>query len=101
MNHYFFATYFVVLAVLAMNLQYVTTSGLRSGLFVTAMFLTYAFIYLLPSLLLTKLATAVYGRLPREMAPLRRLVYVIAVLTTSLTLVILYADHTIYHIFGF
>ncbi|MGD8515210.1 MAG: sulfatase-like hydrolase/transferase [Granulosicoccaceae bacterium] len=101
LNHYFFATYFVVLAVLAMNLQYVTTSDLRSGLFVTAIFLTYAFIYLLPSLLLTKFAAAVYGRLPREMALLRRLVYVIAVLTTSLTLVILYADHTIYHIFGF
>lgn len=99
-NHYFFASYFVVLAVLSTNLQGLAILDLRSALFTTAAFLTYGFIYLLPALLLSKLAVWLYGRLPGNRM-LRRLVYVIAVLMTSLTLVMLYADHTVFSIFGY
>jgi hypothetical protein len=45
-SHYFFATYFVVLAVLSANLQSIDILDLRSGLFAITVFLTYGFIYL-------------------------------------------------------
>lgn len=100
-NHYFFATYFIVLAVLSENLHDINILDLRSGLFTTAVFLTYGFIYLLPALLLSKLAVQLYSWIPGNAALLRKVVYGIAVLVTSLTLVMLYADHAVYSIFGY
>ncbi|GMR08894.1 MAG: sulfatase-like hydrolase/transferase [Gammaproteobacteria bacterium] len=100
-NHYFFATYFVVLVVLSANLQKINILDLRSGLFTTTVFLTYGFIYLLPALILCKLGVRLYSWVPGRPALLRKMIYGIAVLLTSLTLVMLYADHSIYSIFGF
>lgn len=100
-SHYFFATYFIVLAVLSANLQSVNILDIRSGLFATTVFLTYGFIYLLPALLLSKLGVRFYEWLPDRPASMRKAIYAIAVVMTSLTLVMLYADYSIYSIFGF
>ena len=99
-SHYFFVTYFVVLAVLSANLQSVEILDVRSGLFAITVFLTYGFIYLLPALLLSKLAVQLY-KMPGRAGLLRKAVYAVAVLLTSMTLVMLYADYSIYKIFGF
>ena len=100
-NHYFFATYFIVLVVLSANLQSENFIDLRTGLFITAVFLTYGFIYLLPALLLSKLGVLFYKWIPSRQTLLRKIVFIIAILMTSVTLVILYADHSVYNIFGY
>lgn len=101
LSHYFFITYFIALGFLSSNLQSINIVDLRSELYTGAVFLTYGFIYILPALLFSKLAVKIYGWVPGQRKTLQIFVYFVSVLTSTLTLILIYADHSVYQIFGF
>ncbi len=105
LNLYFF---FVYLSVLALSLRYPQTHAfydLRTSLFVVAVLLTYGFIYILPALLLTKLVHRLLqpwqdvGRQTPRWATAA--IYAVAVLTSSVTLLLVFADGFIFNLYGF
>ncbi len=79
--------------------------NVSSGLFATFILLTYAFLYLLPSILVTKLAQwLVLWRARRHGGLLRGqilAIYGLAVSSATLSLFVMYADRTVYRMFGF
>jgi len=103
LNHFFFIVY---LAVVALGSRYWPTGGFnQSGvtLFALGVHLTYGFIYILPALLLTKLVHRCAGLASAGGKTLWVIVfsYTTAVLSTGLTLVLLFADSQIYELYDF
>jgi hypothetical protein len=93
LRHYFFATYFVTVAISTLFLENVVFASLRTVFFILLALLSYSFIYLLPAFLLTLLAT----KLTTKRLP----VFMLAVFSCGATNVMVFADASIYKIFGF
>ncbi|NOY62353.1 MAG: DUF3413 domain-containing protein, partial [Gammaproteobacteria bacterium] len=104
LNHYFFASYIVVLVLCSSYLTNIQYSDGRTVAFAAAAYLSYGFIYLLPALLVTKLLHRLLS-LGRGDCALPRgsmvTVYLCAVATMALTDTAIFADRTIYALYGF
>jgi membrane-anchored protein YejM (alkaline phosphatase superfamily) len=74
-------------------------ADLNAALWTVATTISYAVIYLLPAVVLIALGRTVLSRLPGQGAGF--LLAVLAIVTTSLTHVLLFADRTIYAMYGF
>ena len=104
LSHFFFLSYF---GVLALGLGYWPAGGFKQfdvNGFVLVVHLTYAFIYILPALLLTKGLHRLVCLVAKEKAVHRWVTvssYSVAVLMVGLTLVLLVADRQIYEIYDF
>ena len=102
LNHYFFLSYLVILALCSGYLKSISFSGTRSIFYVTAVYLSYSFIYLLPALLLTKTVHWLQYWLKKDTSNwMTLLVYSVAIIGTGITDLILLGDCTIYNIYNF
>jgi hypothetical protein len=102
LHHHFLGSYVGVLALCAVYLDGASFGRTASALFATAVYLSYAALYLLPALLVATLARlALVGRRAEPAAWRTRAVLAIAVASTSLVGLLLYADRTLYALFGF
>lgn len=102
-NHFFFAVYLVALAI---GSSYWPAGGFSESavnVFVLGVYLTYGFIYILPALLLSKLAQKIthLASRGRQASWVTLATYTVAVLSAGLTLVLLFADVQIYEIYDF
>ncbi|PXF57156.1 MAG: hypothetical protein C4B58_10865 [Deltaproteobacteria bacterium] len=105
LNHYFFASYIVVLILSYGYVRTIPYGDLRTPLFLIAVYLSYGFIYLLPAMILTKSLHYLSYRKTGNTFSLHRfspaLEYGVAVASTSAVDILLFADRTIYRLFGF
>jgi len=104
LNYYFLLCYLATLAVCSAYLQKTDFHNVKTALFSMAVFLTYGFIYLLPAFVITKLfhlsLCKVIAR-GNNSRLLPGLTYTVTVATTASTIILLYADRTIYNLLGF
>lgn len=102
LNHYFLLSYLIVLAICSGYLKSISLSGTRTVFFVTAVYLSYSFIYLLPALLLTKGIHRLQYWLKKD-TPSRMswLVYAVAIISTGATELLLLGDCAVYNIYNF
>ncbi len=102
LNHYFFLSYLIILALCSGYLKNVSFSGTRTIFFVTAVYLSYSFIYLLPVLLFTKAVHRLHYWLKKD-APSRMtwIVYAVAIIGTGMTELMVLGDCTVYNIYNF
>ncbi|MEZ6191541.1 MAG: sulfatase-like hydrolase/transferase [Phycisphaerales bacterium] len=106
-NQFLFLSYIVALANTYGYLNTVQTNGLSPRLFVLAVYLTYTLLYLSPAILLVWLLDRLlqvssrfgWGAAARLWWG-RRLMFAVAVLATTLIQVFIYADKTIYTLYG-
>lgn len=102
LNHYFFLSYLVVLIICSSYLKHISLSGPRTILYVTAVYLTYGFIYLLPALLLTKILCRIQHWSKKKTSLwMTWLTYATAVISISGSELLLLADSNIYNIYNF
>ena len=105
LNHYFFASYIVVLILSYGYVRTIPSGDLRISLFLMAAYLSYGFIYLLPAIILTKFLHYLSYRKTGNTFSLDRfspaLEYGVAVASTSTVDILLLADLTIFRLFGF
>ncbi len=106
-SRYALLSWLVLLAQMATFFREVPAGGRYTVPFVGAVWLTYSLVYLLPILLLAigLARCATLGSAERGLARLRltsrAVVYPGAVLLFSFLQVIIFADHTIFHLYGF
>ncbi len=104
---YFFITYLVLLLNEVGNLRSVKYIGTITPFFTIAVYLTYCFIYLLPIVLLLLLLNRVLslGFIVRSSKTISRLsswfIYSLTVIGFSLLQLLIYADKTIFRMYGF
>jgi len=104
LNHYFFFSYILVLVLCEKYLSLIPFSDLRTSLFALMVWLTYGFIYLLPSLSITKLTHWVFNLVSgKQMRSgwMCYVVYTVALVTTTATAILIYSDQSLYHLYGF
>jgi len=105
LNHFFFLSYLVILLITAPYLK--RTAFFETALtaiYVSAVYLSYGLIYLLPAVLITKFAHRIlaWGKPNRNLSPAAaKIVYTLAVALTAVTSIVLFADVRIFEIFGF
>jgi membrane-anchored protein YejM (alkaline phosphatase superfamily) len=104
LNYYLLLCYIATLAVCSSYLQKTDFHNVKTAFFSMAVFLTYGFIYLLPAFVITKLfhllSCKVFARGDNSRL-FSGLTYIVAVATTACTIILLYADRTIYNLLGF
>ncbi len=102
LNHYFFLSYLLILAICSSYLKHIPLSDARTIIYATAVYLSYSFIYLLPSLLLTKSMHLIQHWLKND-PPCRMtwMVYAMAVISVSSTELLLLVDSHIYNVYNF
>ena len=104
---YFLITYLVLLLNAAGNLRSVKYMGTITPFFTIAVYLTYCFIYLLPVALLLLLLNRILslGFIVRCSKTVSKLspwfIYILAVIGCSLLQLLIYADKTIFRMYGF
>ncbi|MBW2163741.1 MAG: sulfatase-like hydrolase/transferase [Deltaproteobacteria bacterium] len=105
LNHYFFASYIVVLILSYGYVRTILSGDLGRSLFLIAVYLSYGFIYLLPAIILTKFLHYLSYRKTGNTFSLGRfspaLEYGVAVASTSIVNILLLADLNIFRLFGF
>jgi membrane-anchored protein YejM (alkaline phosphatase superfamily) len=104
LNHYFFFSYILVLVLCEKYLSLIPFSDLRTSLFALMVWLTYGFIYLLPSLSITKLTHWVFNLVSGKQMDsgwMSYVVYAVALVTTTATAILIYSDRSLYHLYGF
>lgn len=105
---FFWVTYTVTLLNAYGFLRHADVRGIAAALYTLAVFLTYSAVYLLPAILIVVIAHRLFrpgtnpgnGRTLPSTARRDAVVYVIAVLTTGATQVVVFADRTVFTIFG-
>ncbi len=101
---YFFITYFVVLALCLRYVGFASLPDPLTTIFLLSTLLSYSAVYLLPAFLLTMLANRLFNQWGEKRQPsflATPVVSILAVMTSSMTLLGLYADQQIYNLFGF
>ena len=105
LNHYFFASYIVILILSCGYVRTIPFSDLRTSLFLIAVYISYGFIYLLPAIILTKLLHYLLYPKTGNTFNLERfstaLEFGVAVASTSAVNILLLADLNIFRLFGF
>ena len=100
LNHYFLFSYLLVLALVSNYLFKVDFVDARTFLFAVGTYLSYCAVYLLPAFLITKLCLVLLS-LGEKSSWGWKVVQAVAVLTTGLTAVVLYADYFIFRLYHF
>ncbi len=101
-NYYFFLSYLIILGICAGYLQNISMTSTRTIIYVTAVYLSYSFIYLLPALLLTEIINFIQYRLKKNSPSLISwLVYAMAIFSVGITVTVLLGDYNIYNIYNF
>ena len=101
---YFFITYFIVLGLCLRYVGFASLPDLWTTIFLLSTLLSYSAAYLLPAFFLTMLANRLFNWWGERKKPsflATPVISFLAVMSTSMTMVGLYADQQIYHIFGF
>jgi len=102
LNHYFFLSYLVILTLCSGYLKSISFSGTKSIFYVTAVYLSYSFIYLLPALLLTKTVHWLQYWLKKDTpGRMKWLVYTVAIIGTGMTELTVLGDCNVYSIYNF
>ena len=105
LNHFFFLFYLALLLVTALELKHTLFfKGVPVVIYSLAVYLSYGFIYLLPSLMITKIVHRILNWRQRghDLPPTAAgMLYTIAITLTTGTLVILFIDARIFNVFGF
>ena len=102
LNHYFFLSYLVILTLCSGYLKSISFSGTKSIFYVTAVYLSYSFIYLLPALLLTKTVHWLQYWLKKDTSSrMTWLAYTVAIIGTGMTELTLLGDCNVYSIYNF
>jgi membrane-anchored protein YejM (alkaline phosphatase superfamily) len=104
LSHYFFFSYILVLVLCEKYLSLIPFSDFRTSLFALMVWLTYGFIYLLPSLFITKLTHWVFNLVSGKQMRSGRMsymVYAVALVTTAATAILIYSDRSLYDLYGF
>ncbi|WP_054030203.1 sulfatase-like hydrolase/transferase [Desulfatitalea tepidiphila] len=105
LNHFFFLSYLALLLVAAPDLKHTLFfTGLPVATYVIAVYLSYGFIYLLPSLVITKVAHRIlnWRQHGHDLSPgAAGVLYAIAIALTAGSLIFLFIDASIFKIFGF
>ena len=102
LNHYFFLSYLIILAISSGYLKNISFAGTRTPFYVMAVYLSYDFIYLLPALLLTKAIHWLQHWLKEDVpSRITWLVYAVAIIGTGITNLVLLGDCTVYNIYHF
>jgi hypothetical protein len=105
LNHYFFASYIIVLILSWGYVRTIPSGDLRILLFLIAVYVSYGFIYLLPAIILTKfLHYLLYSKTGNTLNLDRfstALEFGVAVVSTSAVNILLLADLNIFRLFGF
>ncbi len=104
---YFLLTYVALLLNTSTYVLQITSDGVWTSLFAAAVFVTYTSVYLLPVIIFTRCADhwdrlqwfSHHGR--PSSAKRRRVVYAVAILSAALVQYIIFADKTVFGIFGF
>lgn len=103
LNYFFLAFWLVLLYITSdtINLGVAWTQGGLATAFIAAAWLGYCGLYLLPSLLLTRLAGSLVHRKQPPGRPAKiKVVYVVAVASTSLTALFFYANAKLHALYG-
>jgi membrane-anchored protein YejM (alkaline phosphatase superfamily) len=104
LHHYYLASYVVVLVLCRGFLNGNALHSMGTAVFTAVVYLSYGFVYLLPAVVLT---TVVHWGLSgwhreRDLTGwVLWLLYAVAVLSTATTTILIYADRTVYSLFGF
>jgi len=102
-NHYFLGSWLFTLYLCSTYLTGINWSGGWAVLFSLAVYLSYAALYLLPAVLLTKVLH--WGLSGFQQSPLKWLqtvvLYSVAVFSTVVTNILIFTDGTIFTVFGF
>ncbi len=102
LNHYFFLSYLVILLICSSYLKHISLPGVRTMVYVTAVYLSYSFIYLLPALLLTKTLHYIQHWLEKKSSHRTTwLVYASAAISVGGTELLLLVDSNIYNVYNF
>ena len=102
LNHYFFASYPIMLAITSSYLRHISWEGNRTTFYAIAVYLSYSFIYLLPALLFVKLLHRILYWLKRDThQPTAWVVLTLACFSTGLTDIVIYGDYTVYNLYNF
>ena len=102
LNHYFFASYLIMLVITSGYLRHISWEGNRTTFYVIAVYLSYSFIYLLPTLLFSKILHRILYWLKRDTSQSTAwIVLTFACLGTGLTNIIIYGDYTVYNLYNF
>jgi len=105
LNHFFFLSYLALLLVTALELKHTLFfKGVPVVIYSLAVYLSYGFIYLLPSLMITKIVHRILNWRQRghDLPPAAAgMLYTIAITLTTGTLIILFIDARIFNVFGF
>jgi len=105
LSHFFFLSYLVILLVTAPYLKHTAIfADAPTAIFVSAVYLSYGLIFLLPALLITKCAHRIllWRQQNRDLSPASAMiVYTIAITLTAGTSIILFVDTRVFEIFGF
>jgi membrane-anchored protein YejM (alkaline phosphatase superfamily) len=102
LNHYFFASYLIMLVITSGYLRHISWEGSRTTLYAIAVYLTYSFIYLLPTLLLVKILHRIFYWLKRGARPSTAwIILTITCLGTGITDIVIFGDYTVYKLYNF
>ena len=102
-DHYFFSSYLVLVLLCSRYVKTVPPDTPGTALYISAVWLTYCFIYLLPGFMITRSYLFLAGKKTAERMGRRYSAgaYLVAVGATTVTALLLFADQTIYGMFGF
>ena len=102
LNHYFFASYLIMLAITSGYLRHIVWEGSRTTLYAVAVYLTYSFIYLLPTILVVKVLHRIFYWLKRGTSRVTAwTVLTLACLGTGVTDIVIYGDYTVFNLYNF
>ena len=101
--NFFFTSYLVLVLLCSRYVKTVSLDTPGTVFYISAVWLTYCFIYLLPAFTVTRIYLFIGGRKTAECIGRRYSAgaYLLAVGTTTMTALLLFADQTIYGMFGF
>ncbi len=104
LNHYFAVTYLVLLFICSAYLKATIVNDAQSLFYVVVVFVSYPFIYLLPSILLGKTLhkffAFIYSKADIPQL-LQKVIFGVAIASTFCTVLMLFVDKTLFGIYGF
>ncbi|MCD6186452.1 MAG: sulfatase-like hydrolase/transferase [Deltaproteobacteria bacterium] len=102
LNYYFLLSYLIILGICSGYLKTISLTGTRTIIYVTAVYLSYSLIYLLPAIFLTRIIHSVQYRLKKDDSGRTSwLVYATAIFSVGITVMVLLGDYNIYNIYNF
>ncbi|PPD18552.1 MAG: sulfatase [Methylotenera sp.] len=101
LRHFYITTYLLVLFIVASTIEFKTTylENKLSFIFLCITFFIYGFLYLIPSYALTYLTKTTLSK-QLSQSKIQKAIYLIAILTTAITTLLLYANAKLFELYG-